>query len=118
LPPRDAFLMQLDAHQPAPGTQLIVLSEHMNYWNDSWPDPFASGQLTVRQADYVRALKMRSPYTPQFIVDGTTEMRLSDAHEIEHILRAAAASPKIPVSVASINVDRCMRRTKSTFRYC
>jgi hypothetical protein len=104
-PPADAFLTQLDAHQPISGAQLIVLSEHMNYWNDSWPDPFASGQLTARQADYVRALKMRSPYTPQFIVDGTTEIRLSDPHEIDHIFRAAAASPKIPVSVASIRIE-------------
>jgi hypothetical protein len=104
-PPADAFLMQLDALQPIPGAQLIVLSEHVDYWNDSWPDPFASAQLTARQADYVRALKMRSPYTPQFIVDGTTEMRLKGANEIEQIFRAAAASPKIPVNVASIRVQ-------------
>jgi hypothetical protein len=104
-PPADAFLLQLDAHQPIPGAQLIVLSEHMNYWNDSWPDAFASAQLTARQADYVSAFKMRSPYTPQFIVDGTKEIRLSDPHEIEAIFRAAAAGPKIPVSVASIKVE-------------
>jgi hypothetical protein len=104
-PPADAFLMQLDTLQPIPGAQLIVLSEHMNYWNDSWPDPFASGQLTARQANYIRALKMRSAYTPQFIVDGTMELRLNDPHEIEHIFRAAAASPKLPVSVASIKVE-------------
>jgi hypothetical protein len=104
-PPADTFLMQLDAHQPIPGAQLIVLSEHMNYWNDSWPDPFASAQLTARQADYVRALKMRSPYTPQFIVDGTAEIRLNDPQAIEPIFRAAAASPKIPVNVASMRVE-------------
>lgn len=104
-PPADAFLMQLDARQPIPGAQLIVLSEHVNYWNDSWPDPFASTHLTARQADYIRALKMPSPYTPQFIVDGTAEIRLSDPHAIEAIFRTAAASPKIPVSVASIRVE-------------
>jgi hypothetical protein len=104
-PPADLFLMQLDEHQPIPGAQLIVLSEHMTYWNESWPDPFASAQLTVRQAAYVRALKMRSPYTPQFIVDGTAEIRLNDPHAIEPIFRAAAASPKIPVSVGSLKVE-------------
>jgi hypothetical protein len=104
-PPADAFLMQLDALQPIPGAQLIVLSEHMNYWNDSWPDPFASAQLTARQGDYVRALKLASPYTPQFIVDGATEMRLRDRNEIEPIFRAAATSPKIPVSMASIRIE-------------
>jgi len=104
-PPADAFLMQLDAQQPIPGAQLIVLSEHMDYWNNSWPDPFASALLTARQAVYVRALKMSAPYTPQFIVDGTTEMRLTDRKEIETIFRSAAASAKIPVSVASIKVE-------------
>jgi hypothetical protein len=104
-PPADAFLMQLDAHQPVPGAQLIVLSEHMDYWNNSWPDPFASGQLTARQAGYVRTFNLRFPYTPQFIVDGATEMRLKDREEIAHIFQAAAASPKIPVSVASIKVE-------------
>jgi hypothetical protein len=97
--------MQLDALQPTPGAQLIVLSEHMDYWNESWPDPFASAQLTDRQRAYVRALKMPSPYTPQFIVDGATEMRLKSPDEIEHIFRVAAASPKIPVSVESIRVE-------------
>jgi hypothetical protein len=104
-PPADAFVMQLDALQPIPGAQLIVLSEHMNYWNDSWPDPFASTKLTARQADYVRALNRSSPYTPQVIVDGTMEVRLSDRAAMEHIFRAAAASPKIPVSLTSIRVE-------------
>jgi hypothetical protein len=104
-PPADAFLMQLDARQPIPGVQLIVLSEHVTYWNDSWPDPFGSGHLTARQEDYESALRRSSPYTPQFVVDGTKEIRLSDPREIEPILRAAAASPKIPVNVDSIRVE-------------
>jgi hypothetical protein len=104
-PPADAFLMQLDARQPIPGAQLIVLSEHVTYWNDSWPDAFGSGHLTARQEDYESALRRSSPYTPQFVVDGTREIRLSDPREIEPTLRAAAASPKIPVNVASIKVE-------------
>jgi hypothetical protein len=104
-PPADAFVMQLDAAQPIPGAQLIVLSEHMDYWNNSWPDPFASAQLTARQADYVRAFHLHSPYTPQIIIDGATEMHLTDRQGIEHIFQSAAASPKIPVSVASIKVE-------------
>lgn len=104
-PPADALLLQMDAHQPVPGAQLIVLSEHVDYWNDSWPDPFASAQLTARQADYVHALKRPSPYTPQFIVDGTSELHLNDPQEIDRIFHNAAASPKIPVSVASIRLE-------------
>lgn len=104
-PPADAFLIQLDQVQPVPGAQLIVLSEHMNYWNDSWPDPFASSQLTDRQGDYVHALKIPSPYTPQFIIDGSTELRLKNSAEVDQVFRAAAAAPKIPVSLASLKVE-------------
>lgn len=97
--------MQLDELQPVAGARLIVLSEHMNYWNDSWPDPFASTTLTARQEDYVRALNRSSPYTPQLIVDGTMELHLSDRAGMERIFRAAAASPKIPVTLSSIRVE-------------
>ena len=104
-PPADAFVMQLDALQPISGAQLIVLSEHMNYWNDSWPDPFASTKLTARQEDYVRALNRSSPYTPQLIVDGTMELHLNDRAGMEHIFRTAAAIPTIPVRLTSIKVE-------------
>lgn len=97
--------MQLDALQPISGAQLIVLSEHMNYWNDSWPDPFASTKLTARQEDYVRALNRSSPYTPQLIVDGTMELHLNDRAGMEHIFRTAAAIPTIPVRLTSIKVE-------------
>ncbi len=97
--------MQLDALQPIAGAQLIVLSEHMNYWNDSWPDPFASTKLTARQEDYVRALNRSSPYTPQLIVDGTMELHLTDRAGMEHIFRTAAAGPTIPVRLTSIKVE-------------
>ncbi len=104
-PPADEFVMQLDALQPVAGAQLIVLGEHMNYWNDSWPDPYASTKLTARQEDYVRALNRSSPYTPQLIVDGTMELHLNDRAGMEHIFRAAAADRKIPVRLTSIKVE-------------
>ena len=105
-PPADAFLRELDASQPIPGTQLIVLSEHVDYWNhEGWLDPYSSAALTERQSLYMRALGLHEAYTPQFIVDGTTELRLRDRREIAQILQNAAAAPKIPVSIASIAVD-------------
>jgi hypothetical protein len=105
-PPADTFLRQLDASQPIAGAQLIVLSEHVDYWDhQGWPDPFASASLTSRQSAYVRALRLREAYTPQFIVDGAADMRLSNRQQIEQILLKAAAAPKIPVSITSVTFD-------------
>jgi hypothetical protein len=103
-PPADAFLVSLDEHQPIPGGQIIVLSEHMDYWNSSWPDPFASGQLTARQSGYVRALRDSSAFTPQFVIDGSIEMRLRDKEEIARNFQTALAAPKIPVSITALKV--------------
>jgi hypothetical protein len=105
-PPADAFLKQLDASQPIAGARLIVLGEHVDYWDhQGWPDPFSSASLTERQRGYVRALRLREPYTPQFIVDGATEMRLSERQKIAQLLKEEAAAAKIPVAIQALKVE-------------
>jgi hypothetical protein len=104
-PPADHFLEQLDAAQPIPGAHLIVLSEHVDYWDQQgWPDRYASKAFTERQVAYDRSLRVREPFTPQFIVDGTIDMRLSRRERISEQLRAAAATAKIPVRIESLRV--------------
>jgi hypothetical protein len=105
-PPADALLEKMDALQPIPGTQLIVLSEHVDYWNhDGWTDPFSSASITDRQNAYVRALGLKSPFTPQFLVDGTEELQTHDAEQIVQSLRKAASAPKVPMRLASITIE-------------
>ncbi len=104
-PPADHFLAQLDAAQPIRGAHLIVLSEHVDYWDrQGWPDPYASKAFTERQVAYERGLKVSEPFTPQFIVDGTVDMRLSRRERISEQLQAAAAVAKVPVMIESLNV--------------
>jgi hypothetical protein len=105
-PPADALLKKMDALQPIPGTHLIVLSEHVDYWNhDGWTDPFSSTSITDRQNAYVRALGLKSPFTPQFLVDGTEELQTHDTQQIVQLLQKAGSAPKVPMRLASVTVE-------------
>ena len=105
-PPADVFVQRLDQLQPVANAQLIVLSEHVDYWDhDGWKDPNSSPALTERQAAYERALGLSTPYTPQIIVDGAGEMHFSDVQQIEKALQKAATTPKIPVRLEGVSVD-------------
>jgi hypothetical protein len=105
-PPADVFVQRLDQLQPVANAQLIVLSEHVDYWDhDGWKDPNSSSALTDRQASYERALGLSTSYTPQIIVDGAREMRMADPNQIEKALRQAAATPKISVRLDGVSID-------------
>lgn len=105
-PPADAMLRELDATQPVAGAEVIVISEHVDYWNhDGWKDPYSSALLTARQSAYCRALRVDDPYTPQIIVDGTGELELNNPRQGSQIFREAAAAAKIPIRIRSVGVD-------------
>ena len=81
-PPADAVLARLHQKQPVPGVQLLVLSEHVDYWNNlGWKDPFSDALFTERQSQYGSRI-----YTPQVVVDGRIDVLGSDE---EGIIRAA-----------------------------
>jgi len=105
-PPADALLQKMDASQPIPGADLIVLSEHVDYWNhDGWKDPYSSSLLTDRQSAYCRALRVSDPYTPQIIVDGIGELRPSDPQQTGQLLQKAEAAPKLSLRIVAATVE-------------
>src|SRR4051812_32898372 len=69
-PPADLLLSRLQKQQPIPGTQLITISEHVDYWNQlGWTDPFSTVGFTGRQQSYSRSIRSAEVYTPQMVVD-------------------------------------------------
>jgi len=100
-PPADALLARLDSAQPVSGARIIVLSEHVDYWNhDGWTDPYSSAAFTERQAAYARRFGLKDPYTPEMVVDGNVEFVGVDASRAEATIRESAREPK-----ASVRID-------------
>jgi len=99
-PPADALLARLDTQQPVAGAHIIILEQHVDYWDDlGWRDPFASRAATDRQKDYAFALNA-DVYTPQMVIDGQKELLGSDESAARRSIAAAAAPAKVFVRLA------------------
>lgn len=97
-PPADALLEQMDRKQPIDGAQLIVLSEHVTYWNSGgWTDPFSSQASTIRQEAYAHRFNLNDPYTPEMVIDGAKECVGSDAHKVETAIRDELREPRLAI---------------------
>jgi hypothetical protein len=105
-PPADIILQRLDDYQPIAGARLIVLSEHVTYWDhDGWKDPNSSPALTDRQSSYETALGENESFTPQFIVDGIHEVHIEHMGQMEDVLKKATDTPKVAVRIADVKID-------------
>jgi hypothetical protein len=82
-PPADRLLESLDA-------QVIVLSEHVDYWDRlGWRDPYSSHANTLRQESYARGFGTEGPYTPEMVIDGAAEFVGNDGRRAaDEIARA------------------------------
>lgn len=105
-PPADGILEKLDTIQPIAGAQLIVLSEHVTYWDhDGWKDPNSLQALTDRQSSYESVLGEKDSYTPQIIVDGASNIRLDQVQRMEDIFNKAKTAPTLSVRIDDVKID-------------
>jgi hypothetical protein len=102
-PPADSLLRKLDNAQPIPGAELVVLSEHVDYWNQlGWKDPFSSAQFSQRQRQYAQSLG-GEVYTPELVVDGAKGFVGSDEGDTRSAVREALHAPKAPIRISVAN---------------
>jgi hypothetical protein len=100
-PPADRVAIDL---QKDLGSDVIVLSEHVDYWNYlGWQDPYSAPLFTSRQHDYAKKLGQQSVYTPEAIVDGTFGMVGSGRGNLKNAIEKASRVPKVRVSISSSN---------------
>ena len=71
---------------------VVPLAYHVDYWNSlGWTDPFSSPAWTQRQMQYVHEFHLEGPYTPQAVVNGSTQLIGSDARGLRTLIRNAPA---------------------------
>lgn len=91
-PPADTLLKNLSEKQPLNGIEILALEEHVDYWNSpQWVDPFSSADFSVRQQQYAATLHAGDVYTPQMVVDGSSQFVGSRTREATDQIRWAAA---------------------------
>jgi hypothetical protein len=119
-PPADALLQRLEETQPVAGAEIMVLANHVDYWNhDGWIDRFSTKELTQRQENYGTSFNLDSVYTPQMVVDGKTEFNGQDESRAKRAIAAAINDPKANVSIAplqdslNIQIDSVPTSTKN-----
>jgi hypothetical protein len=99
-PPADVLLLQLEDKQPVAGAEIIALSEHVDYWNRlGWTDPYSSALFSQRQSEYSKAFGLDDIYTPQMVVDGTTQLVGNNPKKALEVITKAVNTPKAKVTI-------------------
>lgn len=93
-PPADRLL-----HDLASRDDVIALALHVDYWDYiGWKDEFADPAYAKRQRGYAIEAGRKSVYTPQMIVNGTTDIVGTRPMDLSDAIAAHKAKPS-PVSL-------------------
>lgn len=120
-PPADELLSRLGRTQPVHGADIIILEEHVDYWDRlGWKDPFSSAAATERQNQYDQTFAGGQAYTPQMVVDGRAKfVGSSDSDALRAIGNARQPSkPAVQLSwqagdTLAVHIDPLASASKS-----
>lgn len=86
-PQADKLLAKTIADAKQNGEKIFALSFHVDYWNRlGWADPFSDKKYSERQSEYANAISGISVYTPQMVVNGSTQFVGSDENDLSNAL--------------------------------
>lgn len=106
-PPVDRVLAQLQQQHTWNGAELIVLGEHVDYWNQlGWKDRFSSHAFTERQQEYAQG-SHSEVFTPEIVLDGQPNLSGKDSASFQRALTDSANQAKpAQVSMAWSNAQQ------------
>ena len=90
---------------------VYVLAYHVDYWNKlGWKDSFSKAEYSQRQSGYAAQFKLNSIYTPQIVVNGSSEFVGSDERKLKstvekNIVEASPSDLSITTTKTSERVD-------------
>lgn len=70
-----------------------------------WKDPYSTSFYSQRQGAYAQHFGLESVYTPQMVVDGTSEFVGSSSGKADKAFRKALSAPKLPLRLSAISAD-------------
>lgn len=90
-PPAERVLSALGRAKSLRG-RVVLLAYHVDSWDRrGWRDPFSSARWTERQENYDRTFGLNGSYTPQAVINGTSQCVGSDQWRV--LQRIVDASP-------------------------
>ncbi|MFB6457176.1 DUF1223 domain-containing protein [Chitinophaga sp. Hz27] len=93
-PPADALLEKLE--QQSNGKPLYLLAFHVDYWDhQGWRDSFSQHDFSTRQEEYAGYLRLNTVYTPQVVINGSSEYIGSNAADITYAINKALETPAV-----------------------
>ncbi|MBL7959627.1 DUF1223 domain-containing protein [bacterium] len=89
-PAADELLGRLHSEYKENNLPVYFLAYHVDYWNYlGWKDDYSKKEYTQRQSRYGEAFSLQSVYTPQMIVNGSTEFVGSNRSRAETAVKSA-----------------------------
>lgn len=109
-PPANASLAAI-SNRP----DVLALSFGVTYWDYlGWKDTFAKPEFTQRQVRYERGLGHDGPFTPQIVVNGSSDTVGNELGEVERIVAASHLDgPKISVEGTNVSVGAATPATSA-----
>ncbi len=93
-PSADWLLGQILSAARKDKERLFPLAFHVDTWNHlGWVDPFSDPAYSRRQEEYAKVFRLKAPYTPQMVVNGTVEFVGSNMWRARGALTNAMKTP-------------------------